>query len=190
MQTLGLSDSTPRTEGRLKSLFWPTIRNDNDVDYLTQQGFWLGFAVGVVTIVIGSLQGQPISAAFEGLFFILAGIGMRERSRVAAISAFAAYLLGAFVAQKYTGQGFSVLQIFALALLIANVRGVFLCARWAGNPDEAPLPRLTDTIVDKLVNVLPRAVWPWMRYIFVIFAVLEIGFLIFALAVPVSSRPV
>ena len=28
MQILGLSDSTPRTESRLKTLFWPTIRNE------------------------------------------------------------------------------------------------------------------------------------------------------------------
>jgi hypothetical protein len=156
---------------------------------LTQQGFWLCFAVGFFTAILGTIQGQPVSAAFEGLFYALAGIGIRERSRVAAICAFAAYLLASLVLQKYTGQGFGVLQIFALALLLANVRGVFLCARWAGNPDEAPLPRLTETSVDKLVNVLPRAVWPWMRYIFFISAFVEIGFLIFALAAPLPGRP-
>ena len=39
MQNLGLSDSTPKTESRLKSLFWPSISSDVDVDYLTTQGF-------------------------------------------------------------------------------------------------------------------------------------------------------
>jgi hypothetical protein len=39
MQTLGLSDSTPRTESRLKSLFWPTIQTGSDVDYLGAQGY-------------------------------------------------------------------------------------------------------------------------------------------------------
>lgn len=188
MQTLGLSDSTPRTENRLKSLFWPTIRNDNDVDYLTQQGFWLCFVMGVFTIVLGTIQGQVSDAALQGIFLVLAGIGMRERSRAAAISAFAAYLLETLVLQKYVGQGFGMIRIFALALLLANVRGIFLCARWAGNPDEVPLPRLTETLVDKLVNVLPRAVWPWMRYVFFIFALVEIGFLIFALAAPLPLK--
>jgi hypothetical protein len=34
MQSLGLSGSRPRTEGKLKSLFWPSIASDTDVDYL------------------------------------------------------------------------------------------------------------------------------------------------------------
>lgn len=38
MQTLGLTDSAPRTEGRLKSLFWPSIQTGHDVDYLGTQG--------------------------------------------------------------------------------------------------------------------------------------------------------
>jgi hypothetical protein len=31
------------------SLFWPTIRNDGDLDYLTEQGFWICFVVSVVS---------------------------------------------------------------------------------------------------------------------------------------------
>jgi hypothetical protein len=37
MQTLGLSDSMPRSESRLKSLFWPSIESSSDVDYLGAQ---------------------------------------------------------------------------------------------------------------------------------------------------------
>jgi hypothetical protein len=32
MRNLGLSESTPASESRLKSLFWPGIRSDVDVD--------------------------------------------------------------------------------------------------------------------------------------------------------------
>ena len=53
MQTLGLSDSTPRTESRLKSLFWPTIKNQWDLDYVTNQGFWICVLVGSITFVVG-----------------------------------------------------------------------------------------------------------------------------------------
>ena len=34
MQTLGLAESTPRTENRIKSLLWPSIQTATDVDYL------------------------------------------------------------------------------------------------------------------------------------------------------------
>ena len=93
MQTLGLSDSTPRQESRLKSLFWPTIQNEGDVDYLTQQGFWICFIVALITLVTEFISGNLLAGSFEFIFYFLSGIGIRERSRFAAVSAFSAYLL-------------------------------------------------------------------------------------------------
>src|SRR6185369_13150695 len=101
MQSLGLSDSTPRTEGRLRALLWPTIHNMGDLDYVTQQGFWICFFVAVVTLLSSLLGGAPLVVAFEALFYFLAALGVRERSRVAGISAFSAYLLDALVLQRY-----------------------------------------------------------------------------------------
>lgn len=43
MQTLDLSGDAKKSDGRLKSLFWPTVENAWDVDYLGQQGS--GFAL-------------------------------------------------------------------------------------------------------------------------------------------------
>src|SRR5262250_1864628 len=61
MQTLGLSDSTVRTESRLKSLFWPSIQSGADVDYLAVQGFWVCTIVGVLGLVLLTLTRQPIT---------------------------------------------------------------------------------------------------------------------------------
>src|SRR2546427_1257975 len=130
MQTLGLSDSTPGTESRLKSLFWPTILNEGDVDYLTQQGFWICFLVALITLFANCISGSILTGVFESIFFFLSGIGIRERSRFAAISAFSAYLLSALVLQRYTGQGFGIVRLIFLALLLANIRGMLLLARW------------------------------------------------------------
>ena len=101
MQTLGLSDSTPRTEGRLKSLFWPTIATDNDVDYVTRQGFWICIVVATFTLVLsllvvasGSLWTEFTAIALlQVVFFFLCGVGIRVISRVAAVAAFSAYLI-------------------------------------------------------------------------------------------------
>src|SRR5215813_6725365 len=123
MQTLGLSDSTPRTESRWRALFWPTIRNDTDFDYITTQGFWICFVLAVMTILFGVIIGTPFMALFEGVYLFLAGIGVRQRSRTAAICAFSSYLLSALVMQRYTGNGFGIIRIIFLALLLANIRG-------------------------------------------------------------------
>src|SRR5690348_3699213 len=99
MQTLGLSDSTPRTESRLKSLFWPTIRNDGDLDYLTEQGFWICFVVAAVTEVFSWIAGHPLAGLFDSPFFFFGGVGVRMRSRLAAILIFWVYLLSGIALQ-------------------------------------------------------------------------------------------
>jgi hypothetical protein len=69
MQTLGLSDSDPRSEGRIKSLFWPSIQSGADVDYLGAQGYWVCTFVGVSAFLFSLLQGKPILGVTVLLFF-------------------------------------------------------------------------------------------------------------------------
>jgi len=185
MQTLGLSDSTPRTESRWRALFWPTIRNEGDFDYITTQGFWICFTVAAATLVFTTIAGSFLTGAFEGAFFFLAGVGVRQRSRVAAIVAFSAYLLSALVMQRFTGNGFSILRIVFLALLFANIRGNWLSARWAREqqPDTPPT-RLSETIGDKLADQLPSWLWPKVRVLFYVIAALEIALLLLSLFSP------
>jgi len=186
MQTLGLgpSDSTPRTESRWRALLWPTIRNEVDFDYITAQGFWICFIVAVFTVVLSALSGSPLTGAFEGTFFFFAGVGVRQRSRVAAITAFSAYLLSALVLQRYTGNGFGILRIIFLALLFANIRGNWLSSRWALDEHLDPPIRLNQTISDKLSDQLPRLLWPKTRVVFYVLAGIEITLLLLSLLAP------
>lgn len=174
MQTLGLSDSTPRIESRLKSLFWPTIRNDGDLDYLTEQGFWICVVVAVVTELVSFFTGHPFLTAFDAIFFFLAGVGVRMRSRAAAVLAFAVYFLGGVALQKAGAQGFSIVRIIFLALLLANVRGMWLSASWPKSESEPPPVRLNETWRDKLSDQLPPVLWPKARWLFYVLAALEV----------------
>ena len=183
MQTLGLSDSTPRTESRLKSLFWPTIRNEGDVDYLTQQGFWICFVVAVITLVSYCISGSVLGGVFESTFFFLSGIGIREKSRIAAVGAFSAYLLSAIVLQRYTGQGFGLVRVIFLVLLLANIRGISLSARWP-NEDADSVPRLNVTLGDKLSDSMPKLLWPKTKYLLYVLTMMEIGILVVSLFAP------
>jgi hypothetical protein len=71
MQTLGLAESTPRTESRLKNLFWPSVQTGTDVDYLGAQGFWVCVAVAVFDFAASIVVGAPITGVFVLLFSIL-----------------------------------------------------------------------------------------------------------------------
>jgi hypothetical protein len=60
MQTLGISDSTSRSESRLKSLFWPSIESGADVDYLAVQGYWVCTVVAALSFVFLFVAHQPV----------------------------------------------------------------------------------------------------------------------------------
>jgi len=185
MEILGLSNSTPRTESRWRALLWPTIRDEGDFDYVTTQGFWICFTVAVMSLVLESLADSLVSAALDAAFYFLAALGVRQRSRVAAVTAFSAYLLSALVLQKYTGGGFGILRIIFLALLFANIRGNWLSARWAVDQSGSYAPmRLNQTLGDRLSDQLPAFLWPKSKYLFYVLAVVEIALLLIALVEP------
>jgi hypothetical protein len=186
MQTLGLSDSTPRTEGRLKALLWPTIRNDGDFDYVTEQGFWVCFIVAVSTFAFSIFTRSFFLGGFEASFYFLAGVGVRQRNKLAAISAFVAYFLGGLVIQRYTSNGFGIGRIIFLALLLSNIRGIWLSARWkkAVDPLQEPI-RLKETMFDKLSDQLPSLIWPKAKWVFAFVAVTEIALMLIPLTMPI-----
>jgi hypothetical protein len=177
MQTLGLSESTPRTENRLKSLLWPSISTGNDVDYLGTQGYWVCAVVAVGSFVFALASDQPITAVVALLFYYLGGVGVRERSRYAAIIVFAVFFLDLMLL------GFSVVRILFTALLLSNVRATWIAYHWQPGSEEAGLPaRLNETWSDKFADVLPAWLWPKVRYVYYVFSACFLGLAIIGIA--------
>lgn len=91
MQTLGLSGESKRSDGRLKGIFWPTVENAWDVDYLGQQGFWICVIVAGVQVFLGLVSGNPImlvGSAATALVFLMGAMGVREANWPAAAMVF------------------------------------------------------------------------------------------------------
>src|SRR5262249_52496446 len=114
METLNLSDSTPRSDGRLKSLFWPSIQSGTDVDYLGVQGYWVFSLIGVISPVFLVSLTMPIAAAAVFFLYYIGGVGVRERSPFAAAMVFVAMLA------EIVTSGPSVLRVILTALLLSN----------------------------------------------------------------------
>lgn len=164
MQTLGLSESTPRTESRLKNLFWPSIKTGTDVDYLGAQGYWVCTIVAVVSFVFFIAQ-SPVAATVVLLFYYLGGVGVRERSRYAAILVLAMFIVDTLLV------GAGVLRVLLLALLLSNVRATWIASHWQPDSEDAALPpRLSDTYGDKFADKLPMWLWPKVRYFYYVFS--------------------
>jgi hypothetical protein len=174
MQTLGLSDSTPRTENRLKSLFWPSIKSGADVDYLAVQGFWVCTAVGVLSFVFLVMAGQPITGFAIFLLFHLGGVGVREHNPFAAAIVLIYYLvdfLASFLFVVTTSPGIGVVKVIVIALLFSNLRATWIASGWKPESDEAVLPpRMGDTFADKLSDKWPAFIWPKIKVLYYIFS--------------------
>ncbi len=181
MQTLGVSTTATPAENRFKTLFWPSIRSEVDVDHISRQGFWLCTVVAVLTIAVGAMGGVLVLlfSTIEALFYFLAGIGIRQRSRFAAVAAFTAYTASSFILPAGT---FPILRVVMIALLLANVRGTWLSAKWQPGATEPPPLPPDETWKDKLSGAFPIRVWPVARWFLYAFAAIELLFLAVALA--------
>lgn len=158
MQTLGLSDSMPRTEGRLKSLFWPSVQSSSDVDYLGAQGYWVCAVIAAISLIVLALSGHPLLGGFVFLIFYLGGVGVRERSRYAAGFVLISYLMDMLVS------GPSIVKVLFAALLLANFRAIWIASHWRPDSEEAaPAPRWSENWSDKLADQLPMWLWPKIR---------------------------
>jgi hypothetical protein len=193
MQTLGLSDSTTRSESRLKSLFWPSIESGADVDYLAVQGFWVCTIVGTLSLVFLTLAGQPITGTVVFLLFHFGGVGVREHNPFAAAITLLYYVadfLASFLV-LLNSPGIGIVRVIITALLLSNLRATWIADHWSPNSEEALLPpRFSETVFDKFSDKWPAFIWPKVKILYYIFSVGYLALVVAGLIVmAVRGRP-
>lgn len=167
MQTLGLSDSPIRTEGRLKSLLWPSVQTSNDVDYLGAQGYWVCAIVAAVGLLTSLFIGHPIAGIFVFFYYYLGGVGVRQSDVYAAAAVFVMYIADSLL----SGFRSPVIEVLLAALLLANLRATWIASRWKPGSDAAVAPpRFNETWSDKFVDQFPMWLWPRIRILYYIFS--------------------
>jgi hypothetical protein len=175
VETLGLSNPIERSEGRLKSLFWPAVKSGADVDYLGTQGYWVCTFVAVISFLF--LLHSPVLAIILLLFFYLGGVGVRERDVYAAAIVFAFYVIDTFISTVFlffsSPWGLIVVRFFITALLFANIRATWIASHWQVGSEQAALPpRMSETLADKFADQWPAKIWPKARIPYYIFGLL------------------
>ena len=172
MQTLGLSESTPATDNRLKSLFWPAVNTATDVDYLGTQGYWVCTVVAIASLLFALMTSQILLGLLIFSFYYFGGVGVRERNRYAAAVVALMYSIETVLELVTTGPGLRlVIHVILAALLLANVRATWIASNWSPGSEEAVLPpRLSGTWGDKIADQLPMWLWPRMKLLYYIYS--------------------
>jgi hypothetical protein len=166
MQTLGLSGESKRSDGWLKSIFWPTVENAWDVNYLGQQGFWICLVIGLLRALVGVFSGNPLLLVVYlvmALVFLLGGMGVREASWPAAAMMFAIFFSDILYTMA-VGRLPGVISIFFAGILLSNVRAAFLASEWRPVREDEDRPtRFNETFWDRFVDQWPAKAWPVLQ---------------------------
>jgi hypothetical protein len=172
METLNLSGSAEREEGRIKSLLWPANRTGADVDYLAVQGFWICTLAGLVSCFVFVISGNLILALILLVLYHFGGVGVREHSPFAAAFVLAFYTLDNVVSYKMIFlPGPLIMRTIITALLFSNLRATWIAARWKPESDDAALPpRMSDTFLEGFRDTWLEWIWPKIRIPYFIFA--------------------
>jgi hypothetical protein len=202
MQTLGLSGEAKRSDGWLKSIFWPTVENAWDVDYLGRQGFWICFWIAIFQLFTAAISRNAfllIVGVVEALVFLIGGMGVRETKWPAAALVFSIFFLNQ-LANLAGGHFPGVLAVIGAAVLLSNLRATFLASEWrpAAEGEDRPT-RFNETLGDKLADQLPAKLWPALQIpfyglasILLLVSLLGLGVLLlyrFGLGIPAFARP-
>ncbi len=111
------------------------------------------------TPVTGLLSGKGLWVLFDVLLFTMAGIGVRQLSRAAALTALFMYAL----AWLSVG-GFSILRPIVLAILLGGVRAASFAHNLKSDARDAIANPAMDTStmsrIGILLEELPRRAWP------------------------------
>ncbi len=198
MQTLNLSGEPKKSDGRLKSLLWPTVDNAWDVDYLGQQGFWICIVIAIISLALILITAFEFANPSSRLVilvlgvvfsfvFVVGGMGVREANWPAAATIFALYIFNQLASGRVPG----IIAIIIGGVLLSNVRATFLASRWkpAAEGEDRPT-RFNETFRDKLVDQLPPKAWPILKIPFFIGSFLLLIFLVYASAVAFSHKQV
>ncbi len=169
MGYLGLDQTPVKEENMLQRLFWPSD-HAGETDYLGKQGFWVCWSVAAVSLILLLLQEHWILAVFTFVVYGLGGTGVREHDQPAAVFVAAAFWLNQ-PAGLLSGKIPSLIWIAAGILLIANIRGTYIAAKWAAKGDLDVFPeRSTVSLKDRFVDGMPPRVWPRAKIPFFVLA--------------------
>lgn len=127
--------------------------------------------VAVVTLILALISNQVLFGLLYLIFYYFGGVGVRERSRYAALIVLAMYVGETLLFWKTMLPGTMVAHVLLSALLLSNFRATWIASGWKPESEDAILPpRLSGTWTDKLADQAPMWLWPRIEILYYIYS--------------------
>ncbi|HLW77354.1 MAG TPA: signal peptidase I, partial [Bryobacteraceae bacterium] len=171
MQTLGLSDSTPKPTSRIRELFWPKIDSDVAAVTAARNAMYASFAIAAFSALdLVRVSGfLAVSVWISVVLYAMIGIGVRQLSRTAALTGFILYGLSWLLLPALALFSFwTMLRVIATVLLLNGVRAAMFAhsSFKTDTLDQIANPAF-DTRGESAVSVAleraPGKIWPMLR---------------------------
>ncbi len=185
MQILGLADSTPKPTSRARELFWPHIIDEVSAVTAARNAMYASFVVAVATVLLTGGVGW-----LDALLFLMIGVGIRQLSRVAAVTGLLLYVAG-FVATVIVNPSAAtgiLGRFLGTAIFLGGVRAAFFANR---NEDPQVAQRIANPEIDTtgmssfsvFLERVPARTWPYLRIPFFVVLILLTGLSLYGLTV-------
>ncbi len=126
MQQLGISPNAPKSQSRLKELFWPEISDEVAAETAARNGTYAGLFIAGVSALFAAIGVIERGALIDAVIFVLIGFGIKRMSRTAAIIGLVLYLSEQFYALVHGRGGWNVIVMAIIAALyVGAIRAAF-----------------------------------------------------------------
>ncbi len=121
---------TPPSTGSIQAIFWANLKDEAEVNDAARFGYYACLFICLITFLAMLIGGTLLAALVDIFFFFMAGLGIRQLSRLAAVSA-----IGLFTVEKLVtfagGQvGFLALVTLPMGLILLNAaRAAYVAPR-------------------------------------------------------------
>lgn len=164
MDTLGLAPLRPE-QSWPKRIFWNALDDLADVQDAARHGYFACLFICVSTLLIMVLEGSLLGGLVDNIFFAMAGLGIRQLSRLAAVAAFVLFLVERAAALVMGRVGvFGVVGLLIAAVLLNAVRAVYAARELPPDGDMSRPPVAPDWMI--WLETLPPLLWPKLQVAF------------------------
>ena len=142
METLGLSKSTPKSRSRFKEFLVPDLSTAPSAQSACEAASNICFIIAGLTAIVACFTNR--FALIDAIIFAMIGLGLRRKSRIAAVAGFFLLVLEQIIMIVKLSGFPSILAILFIVLLFNGMRAAFAYQRiQTENKKNASLPLTT-----------------------------------------------